>query len=65
MEKMKVKKVFQAFKGYESSYNIETLNFFNLRLRPKDDESVIENKVIDLLSGLKGFKFGATDTKWY
>ena len=63
MEKMKVTKIFQAFKGYGSSYNIEILNFFNLRLWPKDGESVIENKVIDLLSGLKGFKFVAIDTK--
>ena len=46
-----------AYKGYVSSYNVDILNPFNPRLQPKDTESAIRNKLIDLLTQLKRFKF--------
>ena len=46
-----------AFKGYASSYNVETLNFFNAELQLKDNESVIKSNLIELVTHLKGFKF--------
>ena len=45
------------FKDYASSYNVEILKSFNLRLHLKDTESAIKIKLIDLLSELRGFKF--------
>ena len=49
-----------AFKGYVSSYNVKILNSSNPELQPKDTESEIQNKLTDLLSELKGFKFVIT-----
>ena len=49
-----------AFKGYISSYNVKILNSSNPELQPKDTESEIQNKLTDLLSELKGFKFVIT-----
>ena len=40
-----------AFKAYASSYNVEILNYFNPEIQLKDSESVIKNKLIDLLTG--------------
>ena len=40
--------------------NVEILNFFNPDLQLKDKESAIKNKVIDLLTKLKGLKFVKT-----
>ena len=36
------------------------MNFFDPEPQLKDTESAIKNKLIDLLSALKGFKFVAT-----
>ena len=36
------------------------LNSFNLKLQPKDTKSLIRNKLKDLLTELKGFKFVTT-----
>ena len=44
-------------KVFASSYNAEILIFFNPELQLKDTDSAIKNKLIDLLSELKGFKF--------
>ena len=46
-----------AYKGYASIYNVEFLNSFNPELQLKDTESAVRNKLIDLFSDLKGFKF--------
>ena len=46
-----------AYKGYAITYSVEILNFFNPKLQRKESESTIKNKLIDLLSGLRGFKF--------
>ena len=42
-----------AYKGYVSSYNVETLNSFNPELQLQDTKSAIRNKLINLLSELK------------
>ena len=39
-------------KGYASSYDLETLNCFNLELQLKGTESATKNNLIDLLSKL-------------
>ena len=49
-----------AFQGYASSYNVEIMSVFNSELQLKDIESAIKNKLIDLLSELKGSKFVIT-----
>ena len=46
-----------AYKGYTSTNNVEILNSFNPELQFKDIESTIKNKLRDLLSELRGFKF--------
>ena len=56
----KITKRLHIYIGYESFYNIEILNFFNPELQLKDTESAIKNKLIDLLSELRGFKFLTT-----
>ena len=43
-----------------STYDVEILNSFNLELQLKDSESVIKNKLINLSSKLRGFKFKTT-----
>ena len=40
-----------------STYSVKILNFFNPELQLKDSESAIKNKLIDLMSQLKVFKF--------
>ena len=49
-----------AFNGYASSYNADILNSFKPELKLKDTESAIKSNLIDLLTQLKGFKFGST-----
>ena len=57
---VKITKRSHAFKDYASSYNLEILNSFNPELQFKVTESAFKNKLIHLLSELKGFKFVAT-----
>ena len=57
---MKITKQAHAFKGYASSYNVEILNSFNPELQLKDTESAIKNKLKELLTELRGFKFVTT-----
>ena len=54
---VKITKLSRAFKGYASSNNVTILNSFNPELQLKDAESTIKNKLMDLLSELKCFKF--------
>ena len=49
-----------AYKGSASSFNVDILNSFNPELRLKDTKSAIRNKLIGLLSELRGFKFATT-----
>ena len=53
-------KLSHAYKFYASSYNVEILNYFNPELQLKNTESGIKNKLKDLLSELRGFKFVTT-----
>ena len=43
-KKVKITKWTHGFKGYVSSYNVETLNSFNPKLQLKDSESAIKRK---------------------
>ena len=54
---VKLTKRSRGFRDYASSYNAQILNPFNSELELKDFESAIKNKLIDLLSELKNFKF--------
>ena len=56
----KITKRSHPYKGYASSYNIDILNSFNSELQPKDTESAVRNKLIDLLSDLRRFKYVTT-----
>ena len=47
-------------KGYANTYSVKILNDFNPELQLKDIENAIRNKLIDLLTELKGFKFMMT-----
>ena len=51
----KITKKSHAYKGYAIIYNITILYNFNHEL-----QSAIKNKLIDLLSELRGFKFVTT-----
>ena len=69
---VKMTKWCHAYKGYASTYIVEILNSFIPDLQLKDTESALKNKLIDLLSELKGFKFVTTlvlgykkDKKWW
>ena len=53
-------KRFHAYKGYASTYNVETLNSFDPELQLKDTESTITNKLKYFLTELKEFKFVTT-----
>ena len=53
---VKITKQLHAYKAYTSTYNVEILNVFNPELQLKDTESSIKNKLIDLLSELRGSK---------
>ena len=54
---VKIIKRAHALKGYASSDNVEILNSFNPELQLKDTESAIKNKLIELLSESRGFRF--------
>ena len=43
--------------GHASTYSIKILNSFNPEIQLKDPEYAIRNKLIDLLTELKDFKF--------
>ena len=45
------------FTGHASTYSIKILNSFNPEIQLKDPEYAIRNKLIDLLTELKDFKF--------
>ena len=49
---IKLTKQAHAFKGYANSLSVEILNYFNLELQLKDTESVIKNKLTNLLTEL-------------
>ena len=49
-----------AHKSYASTYKYEVFNSFNLELQLKNTESPIRDKLINLLSKLRGFKFVTT-----
>ena len=49
-----------AYKRYGSTYSVKILNSFNPELQLKDTQSAIKNKLIDLLSELRGFKLVTT-----
>ena len=54
---VKIGKRAHAFKGFASFYNVEILNSVNTELQLKHTESAVKNKLIDLFTQLKGFKF--------
>ena len=54
------KRLCKVIKGYTSTYSAEILNSFNSELHFKDTQFAIKNKLIYLLSELKGFKFITT-----
>ena len=56
----KIAKQENTFKGYARTYNVETLNTFNSEVQPKDTESAIKTKLVELLAQVKGFKFVTT-----
>ena len=59
-ESAKIRKRSHAYKGYASTYSVKLLIFFSLELQLKDTEYAIKNKLIDLLTELKSFKFVTT-----
>ena len=50
---MRITKREHTFKGFASTYNIESLNYFNPELQIKDTEYAIKNKLKKLLSQLR------------
>ena len=54
------KRLCKVIKGSTSTYSAEILNSFNSELQFKDTQFAIKNKLIYLLSELKGFKFITT-----
>ena len=54
---VKITKQTHAFRGYASSDSVEILNSFNPELQLKDNESAIKNKLKNMLTELKRFKF--------
>ena len=56
---VKIIKRSHAFNGYASSYNVESMNSVNPELQFNDTESATINKLLELLSELKDFKFVA------
>ena len=53
IQKMKITKQENAFKGYASTYIVEILNSFNPELQLEDIESAIKSKLIELQTQLK------------
>ena len=46
----KIAKQEHTFKGYARTYNVGTLNTFNSEVQPKDTESAIKTKLVELLA---------------
>ena len=57
---VKITKRLHSYIGYESTYNVKILKSFNPELQLKETEFTTKNKLIDLLSKLRGFKFVRT-----
>ena len=57
IENAKITKRSRAYEVYASTYNVEILKSFDSELQLKDTESTIKNKLKDLLSELRDFKF--------
>ena len=57
---VKITKRVHGFKGHTSFHHVEILNSFDPKLQLKDTESEIKNKLINLLTQLKGFKLVTT-----
>ena len=57
LKNAKVTKRSHVYRGHASICNIVILNSFNPELQLKDNESAIRNKLKDLLTELKEFKF--------
>ena len=56
----KIAKQEHAFKGFASTYNVETLTYFNPELQLQDTESANKSKLTELFTQLKGFQFVTT-----
>ena len=56
---VKITKRPHAFEDFASSYNVENLNTFKPELQLKVTQPAIKNKLKNLLSKSKGFKFVA------
>lgn len=59
-KKAKITKRYHAYKGHASPYNIDISSLSNSEQQLKDFESASRNKLIDLLTELRGFKFETT-----
>ena len=59
-KKWKLSKRCHGCKGYASHYDVEILNFLDPELQFENTESAIENKLKDLLSESRDFKFVTT-----
>ena len=57
---MKIIKRYHAYKVYASTYNVKLLNSFYPELQLEYTASTVRNKLENLLSELRGFKFMAT-----
>ena len=57
---MKIIKRYHAYKVYASTYNVKLLNSFYPELQLEYTASTFRNKLENLLSELRGFKFMAT-----
>ena len=57
IENAKITKRSRAYEVYASTYNVEILKSFDSELQLKGTESTIKNKLKDLLSELRDFKF--------
>ena len=58
-KKLKITKREHAFEGFERTYNVDILIYFNPELL-KDTESAMKNKLKEVLSELRRLKFVTT-----
>ena len=52
---VKLNKRSHAYRGYASTYNVEIVSSLNSELQLQDNEVAVENKLINVLSKLRGF----------